>query len=282
MPSSWVAVENDVSIAIRWVRDGTDLSGQLQIAQLEDARVASHGVSFTGSIADADILLELDQGLGLSTSWSGTISRNQLALSVPSDDGTLLDLVLIPGDTAAFNDGVAHLQAQAEVAQEELAAQEAIEETERQRDAAQQEAERERREQQQARDNALRDIDYYLETARAQLGQARERLRGSLEGEIATLEHEVANAADDYDIDVSVPYALNVAVAYEREAVHDYLGQARSALAQAREVGPQADSFAAEIEAIAAEADEIEQGTDTRWRQAVAAAARVGVKPDGP
>lgn len=282
LPSSWVAVDDDASMHIRWVLAGTDLSGQLQIAQLEGTHVASHAVGFTGSLANGDIILELDQGFGFRTSWSGTVSSDRLVLSIPGEHGTLLEVALIPGDVATFNDGVEYLYARAGVAEQELTAQEAREEEERQREAAQQEDKRQRQEEQRSQDQAIADINYYLDTARALLGQANDRLQASLEAEIVTLENEVAGASDDYDLEVSVPYALNVAVAYERDAIHVYLRQARSALGQARAVGPEADTFSADIQAIATEADAIEQRTEARWQHAVNIAASVGVPPDSP
>lgn len=140
VPSSWVATDGEAAVYIRWVRDGNALSGQLRVARLDGLEVVNEEVPFSDSVSGSDVVLQLERLLGLTQTITGTVGRDELALSFPQEDGTLEDVVLVAGDVSGFNEGVRELQTEAATNREIQAEIEEVEAAEREREAQQEAA----------------------------------------------------------------------------------------------------------------------------------------------
>jgi hypothetical protein len=117
-------------------RNGSNLSGNLQNASISSSdptTVTTFSAAFTGTTDGSAITLTFPQGLGFTSSISGSYSSGHIDLSVPQTDGTLATEDFAPSDTNAYNSAVHALQQQA---QQALARQQAAA-------AAQQEAQQE-------------------------------------------------------------------------------------------------------------------------------------------
>lgn len=67
------------------------------------AELKHQSSAFTGVTTATSVTLTFAQGLGVSTTWTGTLSRDVLVLSYPARDGTLTTLTFAPGTVADYN-----------------------------------------------------------------------------------------------------------------------------------------------------------------------------------
>jgi hypothetical protein len=101
-------------------RNGSSLSGSLQDANISSSDptvVTTFNVAFTGTTNGSQITLTFPQGLGFSTSVSGSYSGDHIDLSVPQTDGTLAIEDFAPSDTNAYNNAVHQIRQQAQQSQ---------------------------------------------------------------------------------------------------------------------------------------------------------------------
>jgi hypothetical protein len=92
---------------VQWTRSDNQLTGSLQQALLQgqapSETVQSQNVAFTGTIQDQSVTLSLQQGLGTVTNLTGSLSGDQLNLSYPGQNGTVITLDMAPGTADDFN-----------------------------------------------------------------------------------------------------------------------------------------------------------------------------------
>jgi predicted nucleic acid-binding Zn-ribbon protein len=135
-PDSWTYTSSTEAVHLQWAQSNGELTGSWQSAQLKDERVTTDSRAITGSIDDTSIALAIDNLFG-DTTLTGHISRQELVLQFPSDNGRLEEFTFTPGGGADYNLAVDQLTAQARDAEAAAAEQAAV-----QRAAAEEEAER--------------------------------------------------------------------------------------------------------------------------------------------
>ncbi|MGA2469282.1 MAG: hypothetical protein ABSG64_01160 [Solirubrobacteraceae bacterium] len=117
-PASFVGRASNAAFFIQWTRNGSQLSGSMEEAILQNDQsgsstpnsVSSTNYSLTGTISGSGVTLSLDQGGGNLT---GTLNGNQLALSFPGQNSGVITVDLTGGIASGFNRDVADLQGQA-------------------------------------------------------------------------------------------------------------------------------------------------------------------------
>ena len=109
-------------ILVQWTRDGSQLTGELQQATLQDnsqsdsanpESVSNDSVAFTGTVSGSGVTLSLNQGLGSVNNLTGTLNGGELDLNFPGQNGGITTVALHSGNASAFNQAVASLQNQA-------------------------------------------------------------------------------------------------------------------------------------------------------------------------
>lgn len=242
-PSAFLAQASDGAAFAQWTRSGDSVTGSLTIAHRESgdtgyAAVEKEGVSFTGIIDGSSVTLTLDQGLGFSTNWNGTLDGDELTLSYASEDGSLRTLHFKSAKVEDYNEAVADLQQSVAAAnddQAQLDAEQAQAEAEAavQADAAQQ------------TDNLstataqdLADLAEHVGAAQSDLAAVPKSLRSeqdALDTTHAALQKTLASGRDDicYEAGI-VDYEAGV-VDYEKGVVEYDLDQLNSDLASVDE-----------------------------------------------
>ena len=117
--ASFVGKASNAAIFVQWTRNGSQLSGELEQATLQDNSesdssnpdsVSNDNVAFTGTVSGSGVTLSLNQGLGSVSNLNGTLNGGELDLNLPSQDGGITTVVLHSGNASAFNQAVASLQ----------------------------------------------------------------------------------------------------------------------------------------------------------------------------
>ena len=133
-PSSFVGTASNAAVYVTWTRSDDALSGQLTQAMAPeqvDGEVQTNRVGFSGTVSGEAVSLRLEQGLGTSSTLTGSLDGDTLSLDYPGADGGVTAIKLHRGDSAAFNDELAALrgrvadtkqQADEQAAQDEIAA----------------------------------------------------------------------------------------------------------------------------------------------------------------
>jgi hypothetical protein len=116
MPNVWVGSDQTDALMIQMTRTGTSLSGTLDDTSLDSpdstAAKAVHA-AFTGAVDHEAVTLTFPQGLGFSTSLSGTLSDRRLSLRLPQDDGAVATVTLQVGSVDDYNRLVAAVNGRA-------------------------------------------------------------------------------------------------------------------------------------------------------------------------
>jgi hypothetical protein len=113
LPSSWVARATNGVVLLQWTRSGDSLTGSASVAFVDDAdpfSVQKSTAAFTGVIDASNITLTVDQGLGFSTNWNGSVRGPVLTLTYVADDGGLTTLGFTPGEVDSYNTSVRSLE----------------------------------------------------------------------------------------------------------------------------------------------------------------------------
>ncbi len=127
-PATFVARDAQGAALIQWTRTGSDLKGSLSLAYRDASdplNFQRSTIAFTGVVQGSSVTLTLDQGLGSTTNWNGTLGGKSLKLTYTRDDGTAAELDLVTGTVADYNGGVAAVRAQVAAAQKRKAAADA-------------------------------------------------------------------------------------------------------------------------------------------------------------
>jgi hypothetical protein len=119
---SFAGKASNAAIFVQWTRNGSQLSGELQQATLQEnsqsdssnpQSVSNDSVAFTGTVSGSGVTLSLNQGLGSVSNLTGTLSGSELDLNFPGQDGGITTVALHSGHASDFNRAVSSLQHQA-------------------------------------------------------------------------------------------------------------------------------------------------------------------------
>lgn len=182
VPATWVASGKSSAVFVRWSNDDGDLSGQMRMAALAEADVASGSADFDGRFNDDGVTLHLRQNpldelggrRGEAQTVTGTVTDDTLVLTLPETEGSLAEVALQPGEVSDYNDAVDRLTQQATLHSEWNTATEEL-------------------------DQALGEAQDALATGRDLVDSAEETLAGGLQEAVASLEDQVAEAEGGYD-----------------------------------------------------------------------------------
>lgn len=117
-PAGYVGRASNAVVYVSWTSADNSLSGQLTQARAADdvteGTVATTRVSFDGTRHGSSVSLKLDEGLGSTSTLTGTLDGDTLALDYPGADGAILTIELHEGDSATFNTALASLRDRAQ------------------------------------------------------------------------------------------------------------------------------------------------------------------------
>ncbi len=124
---AYLASNADTVIFLQCTETDGLVSGSMTAASLDSdaGEVESSTVTLTGTVSGSDVNLTLSQPLGITSSVTGTISGEDLRLNIPQDDGSFVQVDLMPATVSDCNEAVAVLEAQAAQATNEQAADDA-------------------------------------------------------------------------------------------------------------------------------------------------------------
>jgi hypothetical protein len=115
-PGSFVGTASNAAVYVTWTRSKDALTGELTQAFMPEKvgdQVQTDRVSFTGTVSDSAVSLRLDEGLGSTSTLTGTLDGDTLTLNYPGQDGGVTTVTLRRGDGAAFNTQLAALRGRA-------------------------------------------------------------------------------------------------------------------------------------------------------------------------
>lgn len=98
-------------LLVRWTERDGQLEGVFTVtdAAPTSAGTTSTSTSFTGLLDHRHLTLTLNKGLGSTTTLTGSVNGDQLLLTVPQDDGQLVDAPFTESSVTAYNAAVAQL-----------------------------------------------------------------------------------------------------------------------------------------------------------------------------
>lgn len=108
-PASYVDRAPNGGILVQWTRSGDKVSGTLSEAYIDrsdQTNLKTESDSFQGTISGSSVTLDFNQGLGITTNWTGTLDGENLTLSYTSNDGSVQTLKFTPGTIDDYNSQV--------------------------------------------------------------------------------------------------------------------------------------------------------------------------------
>lgn len=122
-PASYVGSASNAAVYVSWTRSGDSIDGQLTLALLSDeassGEVKSSRASFTGTASGSSVSLAINEGLGTTSTITGTLKDGTLVLSYPGADGGVTPITLREGDAADYNAELDALRGKAADAKEQ-------------------------------------------------------------------------------------------------------------------------------------------------------------------
>jgi len=114
-PAMFVSHDQSGAMTISWTDDGSGhLTGSLQNATPNtDASgdlVKTVIVSFTGGLHDGQISIVTSGFLGVSSTWTGSLSGDALTLNIPQQDGSIAPATFSRGKVSDYNAAVSQLE----------------------------------------------------------------------------------------------------------------------------------------------------------------------------
>jgi hypothetical protein len=113
-PASYIGRASNAVVYVSWTKTKDSLSGQLTQARAVDdvskGIVDTERVSFDGMIDGKAVSLRLNEGLGSTSTLTGKLDGDMLALDYPGRDGAVITIKMGKGDSAAFNAALAALR----------------------------------------------------------------------------------------------------------------------------------------------------------------------------
>lgn len=114
-PAGYVGRASNAVVYVSWTKSEDALSGQLTQARADDdvakGAVDTVRVGFDGTIDGKGVSLRLDEGLGTTSTLTGRLDGDTLALDYPGRDGAIITIKLHEGDSGAFNTALSALRA---------------------------------------------------------------------------------------------------------------------------------------------------------------------------
>lgn len=108
---AWLATDSESAVLLRWTEgEGGQVSGVLQLAQLDGFAVDGQSLPIEGVIGDGTITLGVDGLFGVSTTLTGEHSKDRLTLYWPDEDGTLDPMQFDRATISEYNAAVANLE----------------------------------------------------------------------------------------------------------------------------------------------------------------------------
>jgi hypothetical protein len=106
-PAGYVGQASNAVVYVSWTRSNDSLSGQLTQSRaaddVQEGKVDTERVSFDGTVDGSAVSLRLNQGLGTTSTLTGKLDGDTLALDYPGADGAIITVTLHKGDSTAFN-----------------------------------------------------------------------------------------------------------------------------------------------------------------------------------
>jgi chaperonin cofactor prefoldin len=122
-PASYVGKASNAVVYVSWTRSNDSLSGQLTQALAADdvtqGTVNTQRVGFDGTVDGSAVSLRLNGGLGATSTLTGKLDGDTLALDYPGGDGGVITIRLHKGDSVAFNSALAALRDKAASAKQQ-------------------------------------------------------------------------------------------------------------------------------------------------------------------
>jgi hypothetical protein len=113
-PAGFVGKASNAVVYVSWTRSNDALSGQLTQARAADdvtkGTVDTERVGFDGTVDGSAVSLRLNEGLGTTSTLTGRLDGDTLALDYPGSDGGVITINLHKGDSSAFNSALAALR----------------------------------------------------------------------------------------------------------------------------------------------------------------------------
>jgi hypothetical protein len=122
-PASYVGQASNAVVYVSWTNSKDVLSGQLTQARASDdvskGTVDTERMSLDGKIDGKAVSLRLNEGLGSTSTLTGKLDADMLALDYPGNAGAIITIKMHKGDGAVFNAALAALRDKATQAKQE-------------------------------------------------------------------------------------------------------------------------------------------------------------------
>ena len=113
-PASYVGKASNAVVYVSWTQSKDSLSGQLTQARASDdvqeGNVDTDRVGFDGTLDGSAVSLRLNEGLGTTSTLTGKLDGDTLALDYPGADGQIITIKLHKADSPDFNTALAALR----------------------------------------------------------------------------------------------------------------------------------------------------------------------------
>lgn len=112
--ATYVSVSQSSATIVSWTDDGSGhLTGSVHAAASTSTNgdaITSANASVTGNLHDGQVSLVVNKGLGVTSTWSGSLSVAGLTLNISKDDGTIDAVTLVGGTIRDYNSAVSALR----------------------------------------------------------------------------------------------------------------------------------------------------------------------------
>lgn len=110
----YLATFRDGAMFIQWTEVDKKISGQLQVAGLNNNKIESRTHPFNGITNGSNISINFSGSVWMDSlggvTWTGTIESNKLTLVYPAKDGTLQTIAFRPGTVNDYNNTIGVLK----------------------------------------------------------------------------------------------------------------------------------------------------------------------------
>lgn len=114
-PATYVSSNGSVAMFVSWTDDGNGhLSGSVQTATANTAstgdKVTGANASLTGTLHGEQVSLVVNEGLGVTATWTGSMSGTAMTLNIPNTDGTIAQVTFTRGTVSTYNAAVSEMR----------------------------------------------------------------------------------------------------------------------------------------------------------------------------
>ncbi|MHB1490789.1 MAG: DUF2207 domain-containing protein [Cellulomonas sp.] len=116
-PATYVSSTGSVAMFVSWTDDGSGhVSGSVQTATANTAgtgdKVTGANASLTGTLHGGQVSLVVNEGLGVTATWTGSVSGTAMTLNIPNTDGTIAQVTFTRGTVSNYNAAVSAMRNQ--------------------------------------------------------------------------------------------------------------------------------------------------------------------------